>query len=143
MEKAVTSCDFRWATLITTRWHDNDVYGHVNNVTYYSFFDTAVNRYLIEVGGLDIHKGNTIAFVVNSSCEYSRPIAYPQNVTIGLAVSRLGTSSVTYRLGVFVEGQDIPAAKGEFVHVFVDRATGKSTAIPSTIREALTSLLLE
>lgn len=140
MNKSASRNAFGWFCPITTRWHDNDIYGHVNNVTYYAFFDTAVNRYLIEQGGLDIHNGEIIGFVVNSQCDYFKPIAYPQNLEVGLAVSKLGNSSVTYRLGIFIEGESAPAAVGSFVHVFVDRLTQKSAAIPLDIRAALATL---
>ena len=140
MNKPASRNAFGWFCPITTRWHDNDIYGHVNNVTYYAFFDTAVNRYLIEQGGLDIHNGETIGFVVNSQCDYFKPIAYPQNLEVGLAVNKLGNSSVTYRLGIFIEGESAPAAVGSFVHVFVDRLTQKSAAIPLDIRAALATL---
>lgn len=127
---------------INTRWADNDVYGHVNNVTYYAYFDSAVNRFLIEKGGLDIKHSAAIAFVVNSSCNYYRPIAYPENIEVGVAVKKLGNSSVTYQLAVFTQDTDEPAAIGEFTHVFVDRASSQSTPIPDTIRRALQTIVL-
>ncbi|MCC2617492.1 acyl-CoA thioesterase [Aestuariibacter halophilus] len=126
---------------VTTRWHDNDVYGHVNNVTYYSFFDSAVNRYLIEEGGLDIHTAPVVAFVVESQCRYFQPIAYPQDIHIGVSVSKLGARSVTYQLGVFVGDETMPRAQGSFVHVFVDRTTQRAVAIPDNQRRALQLLL--
>ncbi|PAV25397.1 thioesterase [Tamilnaduibacter salinus] len=125
---------------ITTRWKDNDVYGHVNNVTYYAWFDSAVNRYLIEEGGLDIHNSPVIAFVVSSNCQYFTPVAYPEPVEAGLRIERLGRSSVTYGVGIFRPGDDTPCAQGEFVHVFVDRETQASVPMPEPIRAALASL---
>ena len=122
---------------ITTRWMDNDIYGHVNNVTYYSYFDSAVNRYLIEEGGLDIHNAPIVGFVVNSQCHYLAPIAYPEALEVGLRVNKLGNSSVTYGVAIFRKGQDSAVAFGDFVHVFVERAANKSVAIPQTIRDAL------
>ena len=120
---------------ITTRWHDNDAYGHVNNVTYYSFFDTAVNTYLIEVGGLDIHDGEVVGFVVSSACDYFASIAFPDRIEIGLRVGKLGNSSVQYELAVFKQGEDEACAAGRFVHVFVDRASNQPVAIPPDCAE--------
>ena len=106
---------------IATRWMDNDVYGHVNNVVYYSFFDTAVNAWLVEHGLLDIEKGPMIGLVVETGCTYARPVAFPEEVQAGIAVSRVGNSSVRYEIGLFVKGSSTPAAEGFFVHVYVDR----------------------
>lgn len=129
--------DYRHFLEITTRWMDNDVYGHVNNVVYYSFFDTAVNRYLIEEGVLDIHAGEVIGFVVETSCKYERPIAFPDQVEAGIRVAKIGRSSVRYEVGIFANGEEESAAHGYFVHVYVDRETGKSTPIPEGMRAAL------
>ncbi|MDB5979414.1 MAG: putative thioesterase [Pseudomonas sp.] len=126
---------------ITTRWHDNDIYGHVNNVTYYSFFDSAVNSYLIERGGLDIHDGEVVGFVVSSSCDYFASIAYPDLIEVGVRVGKLGNSSVQYELAVFKAGEAEVCAAGRFVHVFVDRASNRPVAIPDGLREALSLLL--
>jgi len=128
---------------ITTRWMDNDAYGHVNNVTYYSYFDTAANCYLIEEGSLDIENGSVIGFVVNSGCNYNSPIAYPEKIEAGLRVDRLGNSSVTYGLAIFKEGETQAAAQGHFVHVFVDRETNKPVAIPDKMRAALEAILVK
>ena len=128
---------------ITTRWMDNDVYGHVNNVVYYSYFDTVINTWLIERGGLDIHAGTQIGLCAESQCKFLAPIAFPDVVEAGLRVDRLGTSSVRYGIGLFVEGVEAAAAEGWFVHVFVDRETRRPTAIPDQLREALMSLLIE
>lgn len=126
---------------ITTRWMDNDIYGHVNNVTYYSYFDSAVNRYLIEEGGLDIHNAPIVGFVVNSSCNYRKPIAYPDSIEAGLRVIKLGNSSVTYGVGIFREDEAEACAFGDFVHVFVNRAENRSVPIPQQIRTALEKLV--
>ena len=134
--------DYRQFQRIITRWHDNDVYGHVNNVTYYSFFDTAVNTYLIEQGGLDIHDGKVVGFVVSSACDYFASIAFPDRIDIGLRVGKLGNSSVQYELAVFKAGEDEACAAGRFVHVFVDRATNQPVAIAGVLREALQRLVI-
>ncbi len=120
--------------------HDNDIYGHVNNVTYYAFFDTAVNTYLIERGGLDIHGGEVIGLVVSSSCDYFAPVAFPQRIEMGLRVARLGNSSVHYELALFLEGEREARAAGRFVHVFVERHGSRPQAIPLRLREALAAL---
>ncbi|VVP86185.1 hypothetical protein PS918_02800 [Pseudomonas fluorescens] len=132
--------DFRHFQPITTRWHDNDVYGHVNNVVYYSYFDSAVNRYLIEAGGLDIHQGEVIALVVSSSCDYFASIAFPEHIEVGVAVSKLGNSSVHYTLAIFKHGEPQARAAGRFVHVFVERAGNRPVPIPDTLRAALSRL---
>lgn len=132
--------DYKVFYPISTRWSDNDIYGHVNNVTYYSYFDTAANRYLIEEGGLDISDGSIVGYVVNSGCEYHEPITYPETVEAGLRVERLGNSSVRYGIAIFRQGSDKAAANGHFVHVFVDRAADKSVPIPTQLREALERL---
>ena len=125
---------------ITTRWMDNDVYGHVNNVTYYSYFDTAANRYLIEEGGLDIEDGRIVGYVVNSGCHYHAPITYPEDIEAGLRVDRLGNSSVQYGIAIFRKGENEAAAHGHFVHVFVERAENRSVPIPAPLRSALERL---
>ncbi|HCS27594.1 MAG TPA: thioesterase [Spongiibacteraceae bacterium] len=127
---------------ITTRWMDNDIYGHVNNVTYYSYFDSAANRFLIEECGLDIHKGEIIGFVVSSGCDYHAPVAYPEKLEAGLAIEKLGNSSVRYNIGIFKEGEDRAAASGFFVHVFVTRKDQKATAISEATREAMRAICL-
>jgi acyl-CoA thioester hydrolase len=126
----------------STRWMDNDVYGHVNNVVYYSFFDTAVNRYLIEAGALDIHRSPVIGLVVETRCNYFAPLEFPQTVEAGLRVAHLGSSSVRYEVGLFAAGEPMSAAAGHFVHVYVDRATRKPTALPEALRAALQPLIL-
>ena len=134
--------DYRHFQPITTRWHDNDAYGHVNNVTYYSFFDTAVNTYLIEQGGLDIHDGEVVGFVVSSACDYFASIAFPECIEVGLRVGKLGNSSVQYELAVFKAGEEEARAAGRFVHVFVDRALNQPVPIPGMLREAMQRLLV-
>ena len=132
--------DYRHFQPITTRWHDNDIYGHVNNVTYYSYFDSAVNAYLIAEGGLDIHAGEVVGFVVSSSCDYFASIAFPDAIEVGLRVGKLGNSSVQYELAIFREGEQEASAAGRFVHVFVERASNRPTAIPPRLRAALEAL---
>ncbi|HXG29366.1 MAG TPA: thioesterase family protein [Nevskiales bacterium] len=128
---------------ITTRWKDNDIYGHVNNVEYYSYFDTVINSYLIREGGLDIHAGPTIGLCVESHCRYDGPLEFPDTVDAGLRVAHLGRSSVRYEIGLFRDGDDKPAAEGWFVHVFVDRATRRPQPIPDALRQALERLQLQ
>lgn len=119
---------------------DNDVYGHVNNVVYYSWFDTAVNAYLIEQGVLDIHAGQTIGLVIETQCNYFAPLAFPQEVQAGIRVARLGTSSVRYEVGLFASGEQLCAAAGHFVHVYVDRETRRPVALPDALRAVLAAL---
>ncbi|MNH35857.1 1,4-dihydroxy-2-naphthoyl-CoA hydrolase [compost metagenome] len=124
------------------RWHDNDIYGHVNNVVYYGYFDSAVNIYLIEVGGLDIHEGSVIGFVVSSSCDYFAPIAFPDCIEVGMRVGKLGNSSVQYELAIFKQGEEGACAAGRFVHVFVDRETNRPVPFPENLRTTLAQLLI-
>ncbi|HEY8038679.1 MAG TPA: thioesterase family protein [Polyangiaceae bacterium] len=126
--------------VIPTRWMDNDVYGHVNNVVYYAYFDTVINRYLIDAGGLDIARDPVIGLCVESHCRYARPLAFPDELQAGLRVEHLGRSSVRYAVGIFAHGQDEAAADGWFVHVFVDRASRKPSPIPGPLRAALERL---
>lgn len=125
---------------ITTRWMDNDAYGHVNNVTYYSYFDTAVNLYLVREGGLDIQHSGTIGVVVESGCRYHEGIAYPEPIEAGVRVGELRNRAVRYEVGIFREGGAESVADGHFVHVFVDRATRKAVPIPDRVRAALEKL---
>jgi acyl-CoA thioester hydrolase len=129
-----------WRT-IPTRWADNDAYGHVNNVVHYAWFDTAVNAWLVEAGLLDIANGDSIGLVVETRCAYFAALAFPQQVEVGIAIERLGRSSVTYRLGIFAEGEEKAAAQGEFIHVYVGRASRKPTALPDAWRMKLEDLL--
>ena len=132
--------DFRRFREIATRWMDNDVYGHVNNVVYYSYFDTAVNGYLIDAGVLDIHAGPVIGLVVETQCRYFAPLAFPQTVEAGLRVATLGRSSVRYEVGLFAHGEASSAAHGHFVHVYVDRATRRPVELPAMLRQTLEAL---
>ena|ERR1700676_3718999 len=125
---------------ITTRWMDNDVYGHVNNAVYYSFFDTVVNGYLIAQGALDIAKGQVIGLVVETQCNYFQPIAFPDTVHAGLSVAHLGNSSVKYRIGLFRNDEDAASAQGHFVHVYVDRTSSRPVPLPDALRRALMQL---
>ena len=126
---------------ITTRWMDNDAYGHVNNVIYYSWFDTAVNAFLIEQGVLDIHNGKTIGLVIETQCNYFAPLAFPQTVEAGIRVAKLGSSSVRYEVGLFAQGAELTAAKGHFVHVYVDRETRRPVTIPQDLKTVLETLV--
>ena len=125
---------------ISTRWADNDLYGHVNNVVYYSWFDTAVNALLIERGALDIHQGQTIGFVVETQCNYFAPIAFPETVEAGIRVAQAGRSSVRYEIALFAEGAETAAAQGHFVHVYVDRATQRPVPLPEALQRVVDSL---
>ena len=125
---------------ITTRWLDNDAYGHANNVVYYAWFDTAVNRYLIERGGLDVRAGAVIGLVVETGCRYARPLAYPEPVDVGLAVEHVGRSSVRYRLGVFARGSAEAAAEGLFIHVYVGRESRRPVPLPEHWRAAFAGI---
>ena len=122
---------------IASRWMDNDVYGHINNVVYYSFFDTVVNRYLIEAGALDIHRGEVIGLVVETGCQYFAPLAFPDMIDAGLRVERIGRSSVRYEVGLFRAGVQEAAAQGHFVHVYVGRDTRRPISLPESLRHAL------
>ena len=132
---------YRAFQTITTRWADNDVYGHVNNVVYYSWFDTAVNSHLIQQGALDIHVGETIGLVVETQCHYFAPLAFPQTVEAGIRVARLGGSSVHYEVGLFAQGEPLTAAHGHFVHVYVDRQTRRPVVLPAKLRSVLEVLV--
>ena len=125
---------------IGTRWADNDAYGHVNNVVYYEWFDTAVNALLIERGALDIHRGKTVGFVVETHCNYFAPLAFPQTVEAGIRVAEVGRSSVRYEIGLFAEGGEHAAAQGHFVHVYVDRATQRPVPLPEPLAAVVAEL---
>ena len=131
---------YRYFHPITTRWCDNDVYGHVNNVLYYSWFDTVVNQLLISRGVLDIHRGAVIGLVIETGCHYFSSVAFPECVTAGLRVARLGTSSIRYEIGIFREDDDQAAAQGYLVHVCVDRVSRRPIAMPIPMRQLLSSL---
>jgi acyl-CoA thioester hydrolase len=132
--------DYPHFQALPTRWIDNDVYGHVNNALYYAFFDTAINQYLIAVGGLDIASDPVIGFAAETHCRFLRPVAFPQVLEVGLRVGRLGSSSVRYELAIFTEGEVHAAAVGYFVHVFVDRSSGRPVPVPAPLRAALERL---
>ncbi len=133
----ITRADFPHFVSVSTRWTDNDVYGHVNNALYYGFFDTAINQYLIAQGKLDIIRGGVIGFAAESHCQYLQPIAFPEEIDVGLRVGKLGNSSVRYELAIFKHGEMLAAATGHFVHVFVDRETQRPVPMPEPIRTAL------
>ena len=133
--------DYQFFFPIQTRWADNDLYGHVNNVIYYSYFDTAANALLIQKAAFDIHHSPIIGLVVNSSCHFLQELTYPEIIEVGVAIEKIGNSSLTYNLAIFKQGQDQAAAQGQFVHVFVDRQSKKSTTIPQQMRDALTAYL--
>ena len=132
---------YRQFSTLTTRWMDNDAYGHLNNVVYYSLFDTVVNRHLIAAGVLDIEQGAVIGLVVETHCNYFAPLAFPQQVEAGLRVARIGASSVRYEIGLFGAGMAQAAAAGHFVHVYVDRATRRPVVLPPALNQTLQGLL--
>ncbi|WP_439497968.1 acyl-CoA thioesterase [Bosea sp. (in: a-proteobacteria)] len=132
--------DFRLFRAIPTRWMDNDVFGHVNNVVYYSWFDTAVNAWLVEQGHLDIAGSAIVGLVVETACTYFESVAFPETVEVGIVVERLGRSSVTYRIGIFREGAEQAAAQGRFTHVYVERAAQKPVPIPGGLRAAMAGI---
>ena len=135
--------EYRYFLEIPTRWMDNDVYRHVNNVTYYSWFDTVIARFLLGSGAINLTDSPVVGVVVETLCRYHAPIAFPETVTAGLRVERLGTTSIRYGVGIFREGENSASADGHFVHVFVDRATQtRPTPLPDALREAAASLLV-
>ncbi len=136
----LTRADFPLFRSITTRWNDEDVYGHVNNAAYYELFDTAVNGYLIDATRTDIRRLPAVGLVVETGCVYRRELSFPEPVEVGLAVDRVGRSSIVYRLGLFQGEPDEAAAEGRFVHVYVDQDTREVTPVPDDIRAAVTSL---
>ena len=132
--------DYRRFQSISTRWMDNDVYGHVNNVVYYSWFDTAVNRLLVVAGQLDIHKGQVIGLVAETGCRYFSPTAFPDQIEAGVRVAHIGSSSVRYEIGLFRNAEEDAAAVGYFVHVYVDRDTNRPIPLSDSMRGFLASL---
>lgn len=134
--------DYRHTREITTRWMDNDAYGHVNNVVYYSFFDTVVNEWSIAQGLLDVERSPIIGLVVESGCQYFEPLTYPEKITAALRVGHVGNSSVRYEIGIFGGGRDRAAAQGHFVHVYVDRETRRPAPLPEAWRSALATLVV-
>ncbi|HEX7647893.1 MAG TPA: thioesterase family protein [Noviherbaspirillum sp.] len=132
--------DFKHFHVITTRWMDNDAYGHVNNVVYYSWFDTVVNQFLITNGVLDIERSKVIGLVIETQCNYFASVAFPDSITAGLRVTKLGNSSVRYEVGIFREDEESAAAQGHFVHVYVDRESRRPASIPDDMRKLLQSI---
>lgn len=132
--------DYPHIAAIQTRWADNDIYGHVNNVAYYSYFDTIVNSYLIDHGALDIHAGDVIGLVVETGCQYFTPLAYPETLDGALRVAKIGNSSVRYELAIFQDGATDAAAHGRFTHVYVDRETRRPVPLPAPLRQCLAAL---
>ncbi|MBV8665016.1 MAG: acyl-CoA thioesterase [Burkholderiaceae bacterium] len=132
--------DFRHFLPIGTRWMDNDPYGHVNNVVYYSWFDTAVNQFLVAQGVLDIERSAVIGLVIETQCNYFSPISFPEQIVAGVSVAKLGNSSVRYEVGIFRQDEDTASAQGHFVHVYVDRITRKPAAIPADMRAVLETI---
>ena len=143
MEREETREDYRHFATLGTRWLDNDVYGHVNNVQYYSFFDTAVNRFLIERRVLDIHQGEVIGLVVETQCNFFASAAFPDDIEAGIRVARIGNSSVRYEVGLFTAGRENPIARGHFIHVYVDRTSRKPVSLPPDLRETLESIRID
>ncbi|MGH6944232.1 MAG: acyl-CoA thioesterase [Geminicoccaceae bacterium] len=139
-ERPPTRADYRAFFEIATRWLDNDIYGHVNNVNYYGFFDTAIAHYLMQEGGLDPWNGTVIGYCVESGCRFRRAARFPDRITAGVKVTRLGRSSVRYEIGLFRNDEDEAAADGHFVHVFVERGSERPTAMPPALRAALDRL---
>jgi acyl-CoA thioester hydrolase len=134
--------DFRHFLTVTTRWMDNDVYGHINNVQYYSYFDTVINRFMIDRGMLDIHAGEVIGLAVESHCNYFSSAAFPDDIEAGLRVAKLGRSSVRYEIGLFIAAREQAVAQGHFIHVYVNRDSGQPVDLPETLREGLSLLLV-
>lgn len=132
--------DFKHFHTITTRWMDNDVYGHVNNVVYYSWFDTVVNQFLVANEALDIERSPVIGLVIETQCNYFASLAFPERISAGLRVTKLGNSSVRYEVGIFREGEESASAQGHFIHVYVDRETRKPSAIPEKMRALLQTI---
>jgi acyl-CoA thioester hydrolase len=140
--QALPRSAFKVFRTITTRWMDNDAYGHVNNVVYYSWFDTAVNAHLMEQGALDIHHGDTIGLVIETQCNYFSPLAFPQTIEAGIRVAKLGSSSVRYEVGLFAQGAELCAAHGHFVHVYVDKENRRPVkALPLNLKTVLETLV--
>ncbi|MDQ9028851.1 acyl-CoA thioesterase [Acinetobacter nosocomialis] len=137
-----TRDQFKFFLDIQTRWADNDIYGHVNNVTYYSYFDTAANALLIQKTGFDIHEEKSIGLVVDSACSFFQELSFPEVIQVGVGIGKIGTTSLRYELAIFKQGQDQASAQGHFVHVFVDRETRKTVPISESVREVLDNFLL-
>lgn len=134
--------DFPHIGRVSTRWTDNDIYGHVNNAVYYQYFDSVINAYLIAEGQLDIQQGEVVGFIVHSECDFLAPVTYPGDLEVGIATRKVGTSSVTYQVGLFKPGEPAPCALGAMVHVFVQQATGKPVLVPAPLRRAMERIAL-
>jgi acyl-CoA thioester hydrolase len=139
-QKPSLRSDYKQFSHIETRWNDNDSYGHVNNIVYYSYFDTAVNRHLIQKGVLNLSNSEVVGLVIESKCTYFSPITFPDTVAVGLKVIHLGNSSVRYQIGLFCNDSDSASAVGEFVHVYVERSSNKPVSIPDNTRTVLKAL---
>ncbi|MEJ6009412.1 thioesterase family protein [Novosphingobium aquae] len=137
-----TRSDYRFSCTVSTRWMDNDVYGHVNNVVYYSWIDTAVGTFLLENGLIDVEKGPIIGMAVDSGCQYNREVSFPQRVTAMVRIGHIGTSSVRYEIGLFADNEETASAQGHFVHVYVNRSDRRPRPIPETWRTVLAPLLV-
>ena len=135
--------DYMYFSDISTRWMDNDVYGHVNNVIYYSFFDTVINGFLLENKVLDFNSGDVIGLVKETRCTYFESLAFPDKISAGLKVERIGNSSVTYNVGIFGSGSETATAQGHFIHVYVDSTSRRPVSIPDDLRLVLKSILKE
>ena len=138
-----TRDNYKYFHPIQTRWNDNDIYGHVNNVVYYAYFDTAVNMFMVDNAGFDPHHATIVGICPETHCNYHKPVAYPDRLEAGLRIGLLGNSSVRYEIAIFIAGDEEAAATGHFVHVFVDRATRKPLSIPATMRTAMVAILSE
>ncbi|MFM0519699.1 thioesterase family protein [Caballeronia jiangsuensis] len=136
-----TRADYAHFLAISTRWSDNDVYGHINNVVYYSYFDTVVNEYLLRAGVLDFSEGETIGLVVETRCNFFAPVVFPEPIEAGLRVEKLGNTSVRYEVAIFTQGSDVAAAQGHFVHVYVDRVMRRPVPLPAPLVDALKPLI--
>lgn len=136
-----TRADYAHFLAISTRWSDNDVYGHINNVVYYSYFDTVVNEYLLRAGVLDFSEGETIGLVVETRCNFFAPVVFPEPIEAGLRVEKLGNTSVRYEVAIFTQGSDVAAAQGHFVHVYVDRVARRPVPLPAPLVDALKPLI--
>ncbi|KQQ77297.1 acyl-CoA thioesterase [Acinetobacter sp. Leaf130] len=137
-----TRDQFKFFLDIQTRWADNDIYGHVNNVTYYSYFDTAANALLIQKTGFDIHQSQSIGLVVDSACSFFQELSFPEIIQVGVAIGKIGNTSLRYELAIFKQGQEQASAQGHFVHVFVNRETRKTVPISESTRDVLEKFLL-
>ena len=135
--------NYKYFHPIQTRWNDNDIYGHVNNVVYYAYFDTAVNMFMVDNAGFDPHDATVVGICPETHCNYHKPVAYPNKLEAGLRIDRLGNSSVRYEVAIFIAGDEEAAATGHFVHVFVDRETRKPVSIPAIIRSAMETILAD